>query len=109
MPEHFTRSTVSAAFYCKKCERETQHRIDDRRKGPCLECMARLERQHEAPKQLEMELSAGAGAAVFSPESTNRAGDVSSTRFSRPATMTAGMPALNPVSREGIPWTELRS
>jgi len=41
MTEHFTRSTVSAAFYCSKCEKVTQHRIDDCRKGPCLECIAR--------------------------------------------------------------------
>lgn len=49
--QHFTRSTVSAAFYCSKCAKVTQHRIDDRRKGPCLECIARLESQHAgAPK-----------------------------------------------------------
>lgn len=50
MTQHFTRSTVSADFYCGKCKRTTQHRIDDRRKGPCLECIARLEKQHAAPK-----------------------------------------------------------
>lgn len=59
MTEHFTRSTVSATFYCSKCGRTTQHRIDDRRKGPCLECIARLEREHddakpEAEKQQEL-------------------------------------------------------
>lgn len=48
MPEHFPRNTVSAAFYCSKCQRQTQHRIDDRRKGPCLECIAKLEREHQA-------------------------------------------------------------
>lgn len=48
MGEHFTRSTVSIAAYCRKCNRQTQHRVDDRRKGPCLECMARLEQQHNA-------------------------------------------------------------
>lgn len=48
MPEHFTRSTVSAAFWCGKCQKSTQHRIDDRRKGPCLECMARLESQQDS-------------------------------------------------------------
>jgi ribosomal protein L44E len=46
MPEHFSANTVSAAFYCPKCQKRTQHRIDDHRKGPCLECMARLEREH---------------------------------------------------------------
>jgi ribosomal protein L44E len=43
MTEHFTRSTVSAEFYCAKCQKRTQHRIDDRRKGPCLECIARYD------------------------------------------------------------------
>ncbi len=50
MTEHFTRLTVSAAFYCSKCGKVTQHRIDDRRKGPCLGCIERLDQQHEAPK-----------------------------------------------------------
>lgn len=51
MTEHFTRNTVSASFWCSKCQNYTQHRIDDRRKGPCLECIARLDKQHsEAPK-----------------------------------------------------------
>lgn len=46
MPQHFTRSTISAEFYCPTCRKPTQHRIDDRRKGPCLDCMARLEQEH---------------------------------------------------------------
>jgi ribosomal protein L44E len=54
MPEHFTRSTASASGWCSKCQKYTMHRVDDRRKGPCLECIARLEQQHanasEAPK-----------------------------------------------------------
>jgi hypothetical protein len=53
MTEHFTRSTVSATFYCAKCGRTTQHRIDDRRKGPCLECIARLQAQHDAKAEAE--------------------------------------------------------
>lgn len=47
MTQHFTRSTVSSAFYCPKCGKSTQHRIDDGRKGPCLGCIARLEAQHD--------------------------------------------------------------
>lgn len=47
MPEHFTRNTVSAAFYCSKCNKVTQHRICDRRKGPCLECIDKLEKLHQ--------------------------------------------------------------
>lgn len=46
MSEHFTRNTVSASAWCSKCQKLTQHRIDDRRKGPCLECIARGDREH---------------------------------------------------------------
>ena len=53
MTEHFTRSTVSSAFYCPKCGKQTQHRIDDRRKGPCLECIAKLQAQHDAKAEAE--------------------------------------------------------
>ena len=51
MSQHYTRSTVSAAFYCKKCGKETQHRIDDRRRGPCMECMARTDALATKPKK----------------------------------------------------------
>ena len=47
MSEHFTRNTVSAALWCAKCQRQTQHRIDGVRRGPCLDCIARLEAQHQ--------------------------------------------------------------
>jgi len=55
MTQHFTRSTVSAEFYCGKCRKNTQHRIDHGatgagRKGPCLDCIAKLEALHNAPK-----------------------------------------------------------
>lgn len=43
MSKHHTRNTVSFSAYCNKCGRMTQHRVDDRRKGPCLECIARLD------------------------------------------------------------------
>ena len=51
--QHFTSRTVSAEFYCGKCQKRTQHRIDDHRKGPCLDCIARLELQHNQPKPEE--------------------------------------------------------
>jgi hypothetical protein len=41
--QHFTKTTVSAAFHCSKCGKTTQHRIDGGRKGPCLDCIARLD------------------------------------------------------------------
>jgi hypothetical protein len=59
MSEHFTRNTLSAAFYCSKCGKVTQHRIDDRRKGPCLECIRRLNAEHDEvkpPKQTQEKL-----------------------------------------------------
>ncbi len=43
MTQHFTRNTVSSAFYCGKCARFTQHRIDKGRKGPCLDCIAKYD------------------------------------------------------------------
>lgn len=46
MTQHFTRNTVSAEFWCGKCKRFTQHQIHSGRKGPCTECIARLEKQH---------------------------------------------------------------
>jgi hypothetical protein len=49
MTEHFSSSTVSAEFWCRKCQKFTQHRIDNHRKGPCLECVKRLEALHAAP------------------------------------------------------------
>jgi ribosomal protein L44E len=56
MTQHFTRNTVSAAAYCPKCKKETQHRVDGVRKGPCLECIARLTlecAEHEIERRRE--------------------------------------------------------
>jgi ribosomal protein L44E len=50
MPEHFTRNTVSVEFWCAKCTRFTQHRVDEGRKGPCLRCIDKLDAQHAAEK-----------------------------------------------------------
>jgi len=44
--EHYTRNTISASSWCAKCQKRTQHRIDGVRKGPCLDCIAKLEQQH---------------------------------------------------------------
>ena len=45
-PQHFPKSTVSASFWCSKCNRFTQHRISDGRKDCCLECLDRLNKEH---------------------------------------------------------------
>ena len=47
MTQHFTKNTVSASFFCPKCETFTQHRIDHGRKGPCLECIDRANKEHD--------------------------------------------------------------
>jgi hypothetical protein len=52
MPEHYTRNTISAEFWCAKCKKRTQHTIDDARKGRCLPCVERLNVEHA---QLEIE------------------------------------------------------
>jgi hypothetical protein len=46
MPEHFTRNTLECTAYCRKCSAFTQHRVDGGRRGPCLACIARLEKQN---------------------------------------------------------------
>jgi hypothetical protein len=35
--EHFPKSTLTATAWCLKCNRNTEHRIDDGRVGPCLD------------------------------------------------------------------------
>jgi len=35
--QHYTRNTKSVSVYCSTCRRNTIHRVDDRRLGPCLE------------------------------------------------------------------------
>jgi ribosomal protein L44E len=51
MPQHYTRATTEVSVYCNRCRKETMHRVDDRKRGPCLECLARLESLSEARKQ----------------------------------------------------------
>jgi len=60
MKEHYTKNTIEVHAWCKKCQKRTFHRVDDGRKGPCLDCIKRLEAisknfavrpKPEAPKQ----------------------------------------------------------
>jgi hypothetical protein len=48
MPEHFTKNTVEATVWCKRCGKVTPHRIDDGRRGPCLVCLERPTRPTKA-------------------------------------------------------------
>lgn len=56
MSEHYTLNTVSAAGWCARCQKETQHRIDRGRKGPCLNCIDKLEIER-ARSQIEKQRS----------------------------------------------------
>jgi len=37
MTEHFTRNTETATAWCAKCRKNTEHRIDGGKVGPCLD------------------------------------------------------------------------
>jgi hypothetical protein len=47
MGEHYTRNTLEATCWCKPCGGMTQHRIDEGRRGPCLECIRKREISNE--------------------------------------------------------------
>jgi hypothetical protein len=37
MSEHYTKNTESATAWCPRCGRNTEHRVDSGRKGPCID------------------------------------------------------------------------
>jgi hypothetical protein len=39
MTIHYTKNTMEVTAWCAKCQRDTQHRVDGGRRGPCLECI----------------------------------------------------------------------
>jgi hypothetical protein len=51
MPEHFTRNTVEASFWCAKCGGPTPHRVDSGRRGPCLLCLEALDASQKADRE----------------------------------------------------------
>lgn len=63
MPEHYTKSTVSATYWCAKCGAATEHRVDGGRRGPCLKCLAAMPvavEKPETPAAVQEELFGGA-------------------------------------------------
>ncbi len=38
MTQYYTSNTISVARWCNKCRKQTQHRVDGHRAGPCMEC-----------------------------------------------------------------------
>lgn len=53
MPEHFTKLTVSATYWCHKCGKATEHRVDKGRRGPCIPCMNAVPTGERKPAQIE--------------------------------------------------------
>lgn len=51
MTQHYPSNTISVVTWCRKCWANTPHRIDDRRVGPCLDCIEKLNREHEQRRQ----------------------------------------------------------
>jgi len=67
MPEHYTKATVSASFWCKKCGKETLHAVHDGRRGRCYACTEKLDEESRAraaapalPSQGSFEFTAAA-------------------------------------------------
>ena len=48
MPEHFSKATIEAKFWCAKCHRPTMHYVSDGRRGSCQECMQQRDAEKEA-------------------------------------------------------------
>lgn len=47
MSEHYTRNTVTCTVFCPKCYRVTLHRVMGGRRGPCVVCLEKLEKERE--------------------------------------------------------------
>lgn len=70
MSEHYTSNTVSATGWCPRCQKNTQHRVDGHKLGPCLECIARAEKLHASKKPAK---AAPTQSSLFAPPSrTNK-------------------------------------
>lgn len=56
MTQHYTKNTVEASAWCKRCNAFTTHRVDAGKTsgllGPCRNCIAKLDAAHDAPKAI---------------------------------------------------------
>ena len=41
MAEHFSKATVQAKVWCKRCGKATMHSVWDGRRGSCFKCSSR--------------------------------------------------------------------
>lgn len=56
MSEHYSKQTVSVSAFCKKCQRQTVHKVDDGILGACLSCVEKLQADftyHEQERRKE--------------------------------------------------------
>lgn len=55
MAEHYTRSTTGVSAYCKRCRKDTWHRVDQGRLSSCQACVTKLDAEiaarRNAPKK----------------------------------------------------------
>ncbi len=67
MSEHYTRNTLECTAYCGRCQKNTQHRVDAGRQGPCLDCIQRIEKRaaEEKAKRLQKEADAAKQPNLF--------------------------------------------
>jgi ribosomal protein L44E len=53
MHEHYPKATIEVSVWCNRCGKFTMHRVDDGRRGPCLDCMAEQEHESEMRKRAQ--------------------------------------------------------
>lgn len=66
MTEHYTRNTLEVTAWCNRCARQTQHRVDAGRQGPCLEHTA-PELTQEQKRRRDREARARLQPPLFPP------------------------------------------
>jgi len=83
MAKHHTRRTISAAAWCNKCRRQTQHRVDDRRIGPCMECGKERPAEQKPLMVQEVDVPCTCAAYPFAHFHSRLDTNISRARFDR--------------------------
>jgi len=55
MAEHYTRNTLECTAWCARCGRDTQHRVDDGRRGPCIDPKHPVQEETKAQQKRRQE------------------------------------------------------
>ena len=57
MTIHYTKNTLEVTAWCPQCHRDTQHRVDEGRQGPCIDADHKVQeltrKQESAAKKRE--------------------------------------------------------